>query len=1316
MRVFKRIISAFAAAAIAVTSVSFTGFAETPQALIISDADGLIQLAEDCRTDSYSRGITVRLSENIDLTGVEFNGIPTFGGVFDGAGHTISGFHLNTDGSYSGLFRYIQHGGEVKDLTLRGTVTPSASKSYVGAFAGSNSGTIVGCSFIGTVIGSENVGGIAGENRISGLISGCSAQGVVSGEHITGGICGNNFGTVMNCENNASINTSAAETTISIEDINTDDLFSASEPGSMTDAGGIAGVSTGIIQGCQNRGTVGYPHIGYNIGGIVGRQSGYLNNCENYGAIFGRKDVGGIAGQLEPYQSIDFDKDDIQRILDELDVLGDIADKLIEDLRGTSSDLSGEAETMSNQLENIRKSADNVSDRAETIFNGWTDGINEISARADEVLDVLPDALDYFGKAADKFSDFADKLEKALNELESAGGDAKNAVTEARKGIETIRPALSEISNSLRDVADAAKLIQRSMGDTEKVKNALQSAIDSLGSISRSVKQISEGLSQINKACDNLAKWITESQEWEQLFDGIDALEISVNEVSAALTEMNKALTRLLESIDTEKSGEAFDALADASADLSKAAVHLTKALESASDTIVNQDEVKEELKNAAEDVKNASDNLEKASKSLSEAVDTEEFTAAVADLQNAMEEMNAALEKASAATSDITEALEKIRDSDIPENTVDTISKQTEVINKAISSIADNMENISDALTEINRQLDAGALKDGIGKAADAVNEIADAVDTVKKSEQSFDNAADSLEYAMDSLNSSISTASVAMESLSAAAKSLSAAADIMQSAAAKLADKPRVEFPAADENFSNAVDGLSANCSVLNATLSRISRLADKKNQLIMDDFQAINDEIGVILDIVEETKDKVLDNGEQNGLRNDVSEDSGYSGRQGKAIRCSNYSAVNGDVNVGGITGSMAIDVDFDPEDEITNNGEHSFSFSYNIRNVIENCFNSGEIIAKKNYCGGIVGRMDMGCVRACVVNATITSSGGSYAGGIAGSSSAAIRGCTAKARLSAESYVGGIAGSGIILTDNNAIIHAENCTERVGAIAGFTDFSDENAELLRNRFVDRGIGGIDYISYTGIAEPISIKEFAQLTGDFTQPELTFVAEGEVIGKMSVSFGTAADYSAFPEIPEKEGCFARWADFDSACVTFSQTVEAVYMPYVTLISSIQCSEAGLPLVLADGIYDDKATLDIQTESESVPAPEGYELRIITISAKEYNAASPTELRFLIPEGKGTPSIMQYTNGAWKAVDYTKNGSYIVISSPHIENGCAAFCVGRASADWLPILVIAVISVLIISNIILWTILFKRRKAARKQPEEEQKTTENT
>ena len=71
------------------------------------------------------------------------------------------------------------------------------------------------------------------------------------------------------------------------------------------DSGGIAGLSTGIIQLCTNNGSIGYEHVGYNAGGIVGRQSGYVYSCENKGLVCGRKDVGGIAGQTEPYVAID---------------------------------------------------------------------------------------------------------------------------------------------------------------------------------------------------------------------------------------------------------------------------------------------------------------------------------------------------------------------------------------------------------------------------------------------------------------------------------------------------------------------------------------------------------------------------------------------------------------------------------------------------------------------------------------------------------------------------------------------------------------------------------------------------------------------------------------------------------------------------------------------------------------------------------------------------------------------------------------------------------------------------------------------------
>ena len=67
------------------------------------------------------------------------------------------------------------------------------------------------------------------------------------------------------------------------------------------DTGGIAGRSSGTITGSVNHGEIGYPHTGYNVGGIAGRQNGSVVGCENYGSIWGRKDVGGIVGQFEPY-------------------------------------------------------------------------------------------------------------------------------------------------------------------------------------------------------------------------------------------------------------------------------------------------------------------------------------------------------------------------------------------------------------------------------------------------------------------------------------------------------------------------------------------------------------------------------------------------------------------------------------------------------------------------------------------------------------------------------------------------------------------------------------------------------------------------------------------------------------------------------------------------------------------------------------------------------------------------------------------------------------------------------------------------------
>ena len=88
----------------------------------ITSLEDLLALADACAVDSYSQNVTVCLQTDLDLAGSDFASIPTFGGVFEGGGHTISGLSLTANRSHTGFFRYIQPGAVVKELNLSGEV------------------------------------------------------------------------------------------------------------------------------------------------------------------------------------------------------------------------------------------------------------------------------------------------------------------------------------------------------------------------------------------------------------------------------------------------------------------------------------------------------------------------------------------------------------------------------------------------------------------------------------------------------------------------------------------------------------------------------------------------------------------------------------------------------------------------------------------------------------------------------------------------------------------------------------------------------------------------------------------------------------------------------------------------------------------------------------------------------------------------------------------------------------------------------------------------------------------------------------------
>lgn len=1267
---------------------------------VISDLDEFLKFAEECRIDSASKGLEVVLNADIYLAGREFFGIPIFCGTFDGNGHMISGLSIRGSASEIGLFRHVERGAVIKNLKVSGSIAPGGSGSRVGGIAGVNKGTLTDCEYSGIVSGSDRVGGIAGENGESGVISGCSSSAVISAEDTAGGIVGNNLGVVIDCSNSGNVDAVYTDPEISADDAGLDDLTAANVIG-RSDIGGVAGYSSGIIQRCSNSGTVGYQHTGYNIGGVVGRQCGLMNACTNTGHVYGRKDIGGIAGQMEPYRSIEFSQDTAQRLSAEMDILSKCVDKLISDARGSGNKLNSEIQTLTNQMNAAQKNADTITDRAESVFNGYSDGINEILARVDIALDGISPALADLDAALELFGEFSDKCSEALKDLEQAGDYSGGAIDAARDALKDIDKAIPDIEAGIRDIAKFVREIQKSLGDPDKIKQSLKNITSSLDKVTDNMRDISAAADRLNSAFTELSNWLN-GADWRKLKDSVTALSECMSDVLTALGDVSGAVSDITAAIDSGELQNAFSELNSASAALGRAAAKLAAALQGG--TIPDADD----LRGAADELQKAADALQNASDHFNAAVDPDEMKTALDELQAAAKELQRALDNASKAADDMSSALSKIINSSVPEDTTNTASAQIKIILDSVGDMSGDLADINSEVRDILNEIDASGLSEAMKSLGDAAERIANAADSISGAGDDIDKAAEALGNAVDSLTSASSKAGDAADIMSEVSEKLSSAVKQLEDVTRTLADKPEVRFPALDESFTSAADSLSLNMKAMISTLSRIGNTANSESSIILDDIQAVSDSLERITEIFRDAyKDLMSDENNERRFSEDISESEGNgSTRQGRAFSCVNSGEVEGDVNIGGITGAMAIEFDLDPEDDIAQNGDRSINFSYNVMNVIESCENFGRITAKKNYCGGIVGKMDMGLVKNSRSSGSVSGTSGSYVGGIAGYSSAKLRGCAAKVSLSGTSYIGGIAGEGGIITNCLAISDITEFSEKIGALAGYVDFEKENIEISDNYFVDRGVAGIDRVSYTGIAEPISYDEFARLTGGFADIVIEFTADGDSLGKLTVPYGGSVNASDIPEIPKRSGFFSKWGEFDFQNVTFPYTISAEYIPYITAIESAVKDENGLALVIANGTFDDNAEITVETESSSVFAPEGGELRQVTLDYKHYDDSESLKLRFL--RSGNNPQLMQYVNGAWKHIDFTENGSYLIVDAPASDGEPMYFCVMSGTVNTTLIIVIAAAAAVAVINIVLITILIKRRKKAKKKEEQ--------
>ena len=519
----------------------------------ISTAEELLALAESCALDAWSVGRTVRLTADLDLTGTGFTPIPSFSGRFEGGGHVIRGLELTAPGSVQGFFRYLEADACVSGLHLEGTVAPSGSRVSVGGLAGRSAGRVVACSFTGTVAGSVNVGGLVGENLSGASVEDCTFSGEVTGQTRCGGLVGTNRGTVRGCTNEGAVNLCPADAA-SLNELagagldgalgllsGSAESLAGSLSGVRTDAGGVAGASSGGIFYCVNRGGVGYPHTGYNVGGIAGRQSGQVRGCTNEGRVCGRKDVGGIVGQAEPAILITLRAEDGVSLRQELARLSELADRAIAEAGSGSALLSGDLSAIGAQADLARQSGAALVRAGEELLRDNLEQINSLTGQLSAAAAALPAGFEALSGAAGALDRSAAALGEAFTALRDAVGETDPAWTGFSGAFADFSGTEAALAASLEDARSAMQLLESAAAarDEAAAAEALSALADAAAASAASVLRIRELLRQ-------LAGLLAERGELEALRQPLSETAEELEKLAGSLSAAKEAALTML--------------------------------------------------------------------------------------------------------------------------------------------------------------------------------------------------------------------------------------------------------------------------------------------------------------------------------------------------------------------------------------------------------------------------------------------------------------------------------------------------------------------------------------------------------------------------------------------------------------------------------------------------------------------------------------------------------------------------------------------------------------------------------------------------
>ena len=1002
----------------------------------IRSAEDLVRFAESYSYDAWSRNKYVVLERDISLGGVDYLPAASFSGVFDGGGHTISGLSLTAEVSPAGLFGCLESGSRVMNLTVTGSVTPQGEGRQVGGIAGINRGTVSDCVFSGSVRGEDMTGGIVGENRSEGVLRRCLVTGGVFGMRMTGGVAGASSGTVSACANRAYVNTDTVDPGISLSDLNLDledSLRRLASPDTYhvaTDSGGIAGFSDGVLSACRNYGTVGYQHVGYNVGGIAGRSSGLASGCVNYGQVYGRKDVGGVAGIAEPYVVIRITEGTLDTVREELNTLSALVDRAAADAAGSSATVSARLSALGGSVDTARNRAGDLGTDLAKTADGAAEEVNRTAGILTGTLPLIADAASDMETASAELSEGLSGMDSAMG---NTGGEA--------------------IGASVRELRAAADVTDRGLALLSQGLGGLRGTIGP-----------GEGMSR---------------DEWEQLIYGdggaMDALSGGISALAGGLLGLRNALDGLESAMEQ---GEITTPR--------QVRDYLTQA------------GVEESLRTAAE---------------------------AVPEIGRGLETI--------AANSDFSDQAAR--------QSLDTARRGLELISGSGGGNG-TFDHLRAALAELDR---AGA-----------------------ESEEGFDE-----------LRQSIALLSKAAGAMTDSLTDLGRLTDYLRNQETPALPALGAGTEDSAQALREALGQVSGQLEQLNGELSGASEQLTGDVRRINGQFQALME---TLLGAVEDAE-----NASVTAVVEDVSDEDVDGAVSGKLLRCVNEGTVSGDINVGGVAGSMSVYDALNPEGDGALSLSASIHRTYQLKCILQDCRNGGTVTGKRNNVGAVCGDAGLGVVSGCLGYGSAESLEGGYVGGIAGRADNILRRCWARCALSGSSRVGGIVGAApeedtrLLVADCVSLVDLQSQGPYTGAVSGAAAGS-----FSGNRFVSDSLGGVNRVSLEGQAEPIGYDELLALDDlprAYRSFTLSFVAGDETVERLRFSYGDSFGPETFPAIPARDGYYAVWDRQELDHLHLDTVVTAVYAPCVTALASDVTRSDARPICFVLGAFADGETLEL-------------------------------------------------------------------------------------------------------------------------------------